>query len=160
MYRGRLWTRRQQSGGTFWAQGCWCFHTVDWWRYLWQRTGLVDVKIADILPEGWKLWLDWEKITTAAGANRFPSDEEALEAVRPLAGLSVKGLMTMAPLTESESILRRTFAGLREIRDRLCPEGLLSMGMSSDYRIAVEEGADILRIGSAIFDGVILADSA
>ena len=73
-------TRQQKSGGVFWAQECWCFHTVDWWRYLWQRTGLVDVEAADIMPEGWKLWLHWEKLITAAGANRFLSDEEALEA--------------------------------------------------------------------------------
>lgn len=73
-------THRQQSGSVFWAQECWCFHTIDWWRHLWQRTGLVDVEVADILPDGWRLWLQFEKVTVAAEVNRFPSDEETLEA--------------------------------------------------------------------------------
>jgi len=45
----------------FWAQECWTWHTVDWWRWHWARTGLVDAIEADILPEGWKLWLQWKK---------------------------------------------------------------------------------------------------
>lgn len=66
------------------------------------------------------------------------------------------GLMTMAPHVAPELELRRVFAGLRELRDRLAtrfgatlPE--LSMGMSSDYPFAIAEGATLVRVGSAIF---------
>lgn len=73
-----------------------------------------------------------------------------------LKNLRVIGLMTMAPYTEDEKIIRSCFSGLRELRDEL--EKLagvklphLSMGMSNDYKIAIEEGATILRIGSKLF---------
>lgn len=67
-----------------------------------------------------------------------------------LSGISLKGLMTMAPLTDNIHIIRKTFSDLRLLRDKL---GLkeLSMGMSSDYWIAIEEGATMLRLGSCIF---------
>jgi len=69
--------------------------------------------------------------------------------------------MTMASLTGGKDVARQNFADLRELRDRLapnCPEDVslreLSMGMSGDFEIAIEEGATIVRVGSALFDGV------
>ncbi|MBN1858976.1 class I SAM-dependent methyltransferase, partial [Candidatus Bipolaricaulota bacterium] len=44
----------------FWAQECWSWHTIDWWRWLWARTGLVSVETADSLADGWRLWAAWE----------------------------------------------------------------------------------------------------
>lgn len=65
------------------------------------------------------------------------------------------GLMTMAPFTDDITVQRRTFARLRELRDRLGASGLvlpeLSMGMSGDYRAAVAEGATMLRLGTVLF---------
>ena len=72
--------RRQQSGGTFWGQDCWSFHTAAWWRHLWQRTGLVDVEVAEAMDGGWALWLQWARAIDVAKANRFPSDVETFEA--------------------------------------------------------------------------------
>ncbi len=71
-------TRTQQSGGVFWGQDCWCFHTPQWWQHLWARTGLVQVELAEAMPEGWKLWMEWEQLLEELGANHFPSDVEAL----------------------------------------------------------------------------------
>lgn len=70
--------------------------------------------------------------------------------------LRLEGLMTVAPLTEDETVQRRTFRALRELRDVLQKEeGLwlpaLSMGMSADFGVAVEEGATMLRLGTALF---------
>jgi SAM-dependent methyltransferase len=45
----------------FWAQECWTWHTVDWWRWHWERTGLVDDVSVEVLPDGWKSWLQWKK---------------------------------------------------------------------------------------------------
>lgn len=77
------------------------------------------------------------------------------ERLRSLTGLSVRGVMTMAPYEASESTLRATFGGAREARDmlRLCghPADELSMGMSGDYEVAVEEGATIVRLGTILF---------
>jgi SAM-dependent methyltransferase len=73
-------TRRQESGGVFWASDCWCFHTADWWRHHWERTELVEVEAADVLPEGWRLWIQFDRARIATGTNQYPSDEETLEA--------------------------------------------------------------------------------
>jgi len=70
--------------------------------------------------------------------------------------LSCRGLMTMAPYGASEAELRTVFGGLRRLRDRLQEESgtalpELSMGMSGDFRVAISEGATLVRIGTAIF---------
>jgi len=75
--------------------------------------------------------------------------------VAGLPHLALEGLMTIAPLTDDEAAQRRTFRGLRELRDALKEDGLwlptLSMGMSGDYGVAVEEGATVIRVGTALF---------
>ncbi len=73
-------TRRQKSGGVFWSQDCWCFHTASWWRHLWVRTGLVDVEVADTMPDGWRTWLQDEEARDVVGNRPFPSDAETIEA--------------------------------------------------------------------------------
>ena len=72
--------RKRKSGGVFWAEECWSFHTVDWWRNLWGRSSLVDVELADTLPDGCRLWRQHEIAIDTAGTNPFPSDRETLEA--------------------------------------------------------------------------------
>jgi len=66
----------------FWAQECWTWHTVDWWRQLWSRTGLVKVLLADSLPDGWRLWLQWKMARRAAGDQSpgLESDIQVLDA--------------------------------------------------------------------------------
>jgi pyridoxal phosphate enzyme (YggS family) len=73
----------------------------------------------------------------------------------------VRGLMCMAGLEGGPDDARREFAALRQLRDRLqpcCPPCVtldeLSMGMSGDYEIAIEEGATLVRVGSALFEGM------
>ncbi len=69
--------------------------------------------------------------------------------------LALEGLMTIAPFTDDQEVQRRTFRGLRVLRDALQEEGLwlptLSMGMSADYGTAVEEGATVIRLGTVLF---------
>ena len=72
-----------------------------------------------------------------------------------LKNIELKGLMTMAPLTEDANIIRKSFRDLRNLKDQINNKGYnlteLSMGMTSDFEIAIEEGATMIRIGSAIF---------
>jgi pyridoxal phosphate enzyme (YggS family) len=80
----------------------------------------------------------------------------ALEELLPLPHLRVEGLMTMAPYSENPDCARPVFEGLRKLRDALSaasghPLKELSMGMSGDFEQGIEEGATIVRIGSAIF---------
>jgi len=77
------------------------------------------------------------------------------EYCRTLKNVRLIGLMTMAPFTDDEGLIRKSFSGLRKLKDRLNESGYnlkeLSMGMTSDFEIAISEGATIVRIGSAIF---------
>ena len=75
-----------------------------------------------------------------------------------LENLSIYGLMTMPPWFDDPEKARPYFTALRELRDRVMEEQIegvkmreLSMGMSADYHVAVEEGATIVRIGRGIF---------
>jgi len=85
-----------------------------------------------------------------------PGEAPALaRAAAALPHVKLEGFMTMAPFTNDESVQRRTFRSLRVLRDALQEEGLwlpaLSMGMSGDYGAALEEGATMLRLGTALF---------
>lgn len=75
--------------------------------------------------------------------------------LRERPGIRVRGVMTMAPIDADEATLRRVFGGARAARDTLRREGHpsteLSMGMSQDYEVAVEEGATLVRLGTILF---------
>ena len=85
--------------------------------------------------------------------------EQLLRDIQPLPHIDVVGLMTMPPLTLTAEEARPHFKALRELKEELEQKKLfapdekieLSMGMTSDYRVAIEEGATIIRIGTAIF---------
>ena len=88
----------------------------------------------------------------------FQGDSLGDEILRVLSlpGLWVRGLMTMAPFTDDEAPLRRTFEGVRVLHEELRGvEGYsgehLSMGMTNDFEIAIEEGSTMIRIGTALF---------
>jgi pyridoxal phosphate enzyme (YggS family) len=79
-----------------------------------------------------------------------------LEAMRGLASLRAEGLMVLPPLVEDPALGRPYFRRLRELRDEAVTRGLLqgkdlSMGMSHDLQVAIEEGATLVRVGSALF---------
>jgi pyridoxal phosphate enzyme (YggS family) len=75
---------------------------------------------------------------------------EAYKAIAILPNLEVKGLMTIAPLVQNPEEVRPVFRKLRELRDSLHLEHL-SMGMTDDFEVAIEEGATLIRIGRALF---------
>lgn len=87
------------------------------------------------------------------------SEEELLglaDTCSQLNNLELKGLMTIAPFTDNEEEIRKSFRYLCKLKDVLNTKGFknireLSMGMTSDFEVAIEEGATMLRIGSAIF---------
>jgi hypothetical protein len=92
------------------------------------------------------------------GGIALENAREVVEAIESLPALSMGGLMTIGPLTEDTQQIREAFDALRSLRDELAvvrqiPPGrwALSMGMSGDFPIAVAAGADIVRIGTALF---------
>jgi pyridoxal phosphate enzyme (YggS family) len=106
-------------------------------------------RVADVLVQ----------VNVSGEASKFgvpPAGLAALgEALHAHAGLRVRGVMTMAPFDADEGTLRRVFAGARAARELLRAGGhdapLLSMGMSGDFELAVEEGATHVRLGTLLF---------
>lgn len=87
------------------------------------------------------------------GKGGFAVDEitAAMPEIRSLPNLSIKGLMVIPPVVDDPEASRPWFRRARLLRDGLLPGGGLSMGMSDDFEVAVEEGSTVVRVGSAIF---------
>jgi pyridoxal phosphate enzyme (YggS family) len=80
----------------------------------------------------------------------------AVDGILALGHLQLDGFMTMAPIVEQAELARPVFRGLRELRDAVAarcgrPLAQLSMGMTDDFEVAIEEGATLVRVGRAIF---------
>jgi pyridoxal phosphate enzyme (YggS family) len=115
---------------------------------------LLEVNVSgEAAKYGWQA-ADWE----SDRAQRQALWDDVRE-VLALPNLRVSGLMTMAPIVDDMELARPVFAGLRRLRDALAGDfptsgwPHLSMGMTDDYPVAVEEGATMVRIGRAIFEG-------
>lgn len=110
------------------------------------------------------------QVNTSGEASKYGLDPGAvpdfLRALPAFGALRVRGLMTLALFSDEAERVRRCFVLLRTLRERLqqeVPAGLelneLSMGMSGDFEIAIEEGATVVRVGQAIFGARPLPDS-
>jgi pyridoxal phosphate enzyme (YggS family) len=99
------------------------------------------------------------EVNLSKEATKFGTDEEVVvnlaKRVQNLNHLSLEGLMTMPPYFDSPELSRPYYIALRELKERMIKEGIpmeeLSMGMSNDFEIAIEEGATYVRVGTAIF---------
>jgi ubiquinone/menaquinone biosynthesis C-methylase UbiE len=59
----------------WWTQDFWACHSAAWWRRHWERTGIVDIELADTMPDGWKFWLDWLKAVAPDNASEIKTLE-------------------------------------------------------------------------------------
>jgi PLP dependent protein len=99
------------------------------------------------------------EVNLSKEATKFGTDEEVVvnlaKRVQNLNHLSLEGLMTMPPYFDSPELSRPYYIALRELKEKMVKEGVpmkdLSMGMSNDFEIAIEEGATYVRVGTAIF---------
>jgi pyridoxal phosphate enzyme (YggS family) len=99
------------------------------------------------------------EVNLSKEATKFGTDEERVlnlaKRIQNLKHLSLEGLMTMPPYFDSPEMSRPYYVALRKLKERLMKEGIpmqeLSMGMSHDFEIAIEEGATYVRVGTAIF---------
>ena len=114
-----------------------------------KRAGKID-KVQKILLE---VKTSYEE--TKSGLEKKSEIRDLAFYCKEFSNVELVGLMTIAPYSDDENLVRKSFSDLRKLRDQLNSEGLnlkeLSMGMTSDFEIAIEEGATMLRIGSAIF---------
>ena len=85
----------------------------------------------------------------------FRESQQAIKIAKELPHLRIKGLMGMATFTEDQKQIEREFAGLKSLYDQYIhqkiPLKVLSMGMSGDFLIAIEQGSNMIRVGSKIF---------
>jgi pyridoxal phosphate enzyme (YggS family) len=99
------------------------------------------------------------EVNLSKEATKFGTDEEVVvnlaKRIQNLNHLSLEGLMTMPPYFDSPELSRPYYIALRELKEKMVKEGVpmkdLSMGMSNDFEIAIEEGATYVRVGTAIF---------
>ena len=96
------------------------------------------------------------EINTSAETQKHGFLPDQLDEIREcfkIPNIKIEGLMTVGPLTTDKKKIRNSFIQLRELKDTINQPGLneLSMGMSGDYEIAVEEGSTMVRLGSALF---------
>ncbi|MHC5010982.1 MAG: YggS family pyridoxal phosphate-dependent enzyme [Planctomycetota bacterium] len=123
-------------------------------------------RLETILAADGRRWPVYMEVNTAGDpAKHGFAPEEALDAAKAVADLhhlDLRGFMMMAALDAGEARTRQGFRALRQIRDDAVAGGIgdappsgLSMGMSADYEWAVEEGATVVRVGTAIFRGVL-----
>ena len=99
------------------------------------------------------------EVNLSKEATKFGTDEEVVvnlaKRIQNLNHLSLEGLMTMPPYFDSPELSRPYYIALRALKERMVKEGIpmkdLSMGMSNDFEIAIEEGATYVRVGTAIF---------
>ncbi|MFV1958086.1 MAG: YggS family pyridoxal phosphate-dependent enzyme, partial [Planctomycetota bacterium] len=120
-------------------------------------------RLESVLAGDSRVWPVYIEVHAAADpAKAGVAPEETLAFMKDVCRhphLDCRGFMTMARLGAGEHELRQTFSALREIRDEAGRQGIgdkpadqLSMGMTDDFEIAVEEGATVVRVGRAIFD--------
>ena len=81
---------------------------------------------------------------------RLEDLDELVLFTKELSNINIKGLMAIAPHTEDKKIIRKAFKDMKKLKDKYKLK-LLSMGMSNDYKIAIKEGSNIVRIGTKIF---------
>jgi len=99
------------------------------------------------------------EVNLSGEMTKFGTEEESVlnlaKRILDLNRLSLEGLMTMPPYFDLPEMSRPYYIGLREMKERMVKEGIpmreLSMGMSNDFEIAIEEGATYIRVGTAIF---------
>lgn len=132
---------------------CTLIHSVD---SLHLAKAISDFCVKRDIPSSILLEINTSGEISKLGINSADAIEQYLE-IRKLKNLNLKGLMTIAPYTNDENLIRQSFRLLKDIRDNLykkigSDQKLdLSMGMSQDYEIAIEEGSTMIRIGTAIF---------
>jgi hypothetical protein len=132
---------------------CTLIHSVDSERLL---TALSDHALKSTFNSPVLLEVNCSREPAKGG---FAPDADLVAMIRNAPGVDVRGLMTMAAHHDDPALCRPAFAELRTLRDQLQdalgrPMPELSMGMSNDYEVAIEEGATLVRVGSALFESL------
>lgn len=148
---GHLQSRKADEAARLFA----CVHSLDSLK-LAQRLDRFAAAQSKVLPILLEVNVSGEASKYGFDRARLDALFAALDGILPLTHVRLDGLMTMAPIVAQAEQARPVFSGLRELRDRLAarcglPLPQLSMGMTDDFEVAIEEGATLVRVGRAIF---------
>ena len=89
----------------WWTPDLWCLHSAGWWRRHWERTGIVDVDVADAMPDAWRLWRDWQRVVA-------PENTVEIEAIEADAGGHV-GYVRVVGRRRADATLNEPIESLR-----------------------------------------------
>lgn len=107
-----------------WTQDLWSLHSAAWWRELWERTGLVEIAVADSMPDGWKLWSTWQRLA-------WPDNKVEYETVERDAGRNLAYIRLIARRTEGVTL-----------EDYCWPDTLRAMPSSYEPKPILKEDGD------------------
>jgi cyclopropane fatty-acyl-phospholipid synthase-like methyltransferase len=88
----------------WWTPELWCLHSAAWWRRHWERTGIMEIELADTMPDGWQLWRDWHKEVA-------PDNEEEIKAVEADGGQNL-GYIRLVGRRRAETKLEEPIVSL------------------------------------------------
>ena len=81
----------------WWEPSMWCLHSAEWWSRHWERSGVLDVQLADAMPDGWQVWLDWQRTAS-------PDNQPEIEALEADGGRSLAYVRTVARRREGVDV--------------------------------------------------------
>ena len=99
----------------WWTHDLWCLHSAAWWRRHWERTGIVEIELADDMPDGWKRWVDWHKVIA-------PDNGVEIEALESDHGRNL-GYVRLIGRRSAQVRSRKHFAGEERLK-RVCHRSL------------------------------------
>jgi uncharacterized protein (TIGR02246 family) len=136
----------------WWTQDLWCLHSASWWRRHWQKTGLVDVLVADAMPDGWRRWLDWHHLVAPDNAIEIA----ALEADqgRCLGYARVVARRTPVEPAEVVTSITPVFTPATLLRDAERDE--LALRSTADRMVQAEIAGDADAFAALLADDAVL----
>lgn len=88
----------------WWTPDLWCLHSASWWRRHWERTGILEIDLADTMPDGWQLWLDWHRVVA-------PGNEAEIKALEADCG-NYLGYVRLVGRRRAEAILEEPIVSI------------------------------------------------
>lgn len=136
----------------WWTQDLWCLHSAEWWQRHWRRTGLVDVLVADTMPDGWQRWLDWHHVVAPDNAVEIA----ALEADRGryLGYVRVVARRTAVEAADVPTTIRPEYTPAHLLRE--ADDDARVLRALADAMAQAEGTGDVDALSSVLADDVVL----
>jgi len=136
----------------WWTQDLWCLHSAAWWRQHWQKTGLVDVSVADAMPDGWQRWLDWHRLVAPDNAMEIAALE--VDQGRCLGYARVVARRTSIEPAEIATSINPDYTPAHLLREAQRDE--VALRALADQMVQAEIAGDVDALAATLADDVVL----